>query len=259
MTPIPPPPHRSGATPPSIPRKFIPKHIALVMDGNGRWANERGLPRNEGHKAGEAALIDVVAGAIEMGVEWVSAYIFSTENWKRSPDEVRFLMGFNRDVLDRNRETLDAWGVRVRWAGTPGRLWRSVISQLDIAEKQTRHNTTCNLTLCVNYGGRQEIVNAAQQLAREVAAGRLKPEAITAKKLTANLDVPGMPDVDLFIRTSGEQRTSNFLLWQSAYAEMVFVPEYWPDMDRLILWRAMEEYARRDRRYGGAVDRPATT
>lgn len=251
-----PPLHPTGARPPKIPPQFVPRHIGLVMDGNGRWANERGLSRNEGHKAGEAALIDVVAGAIEMGVQWVSAYIFSTENWRRTPEEVRFLMGFNRDVLDRNRDVLDAWGVRVRWAGRPGRLWRSVISQLEIAQEQTRRNKVCNLTLCVNYGGRAEIVDAVREIAADAAAGRIKPGAINEKSLRGRLYVPHMPDVDLFIRTSGEQRTSNFLLWESAYAEMVFVPTYWPDMDRLKLWEAIDEYARRDRRYGGAADKP---
>jgi undecaprenyl diphosphate synthase len=231
----------------------VPKHVAIVMDGNGRWAKERGLPRTAGHEAGEAALFDVVEGAIELGVRWVSAYAFSTENWKRSPDEVRFLMCFNRDVIRRRRDEMHAMGVRVRWAGRRPRLWKSVIEELEVAEELTRKNKVCTLTMCVNYGGRAEIADAARLLALDVAAGKVNPEKVDERLLARYLDEPDMPDVDLFLRTSGEQRTSNFLLWQSAYAEMVFVPELWPDVDRRVLWRACESYAQRDRRYGGAV------
>ncbi len=233
----------------------MPRHVAVVMDGNGRWANARGLPRVEGHKAGEASLLDVVAGAIEIGVEHVSAYAFSTENWSRSPDEVRFLMGFNRDVLRRRRDLMNSWGVRVRWAGRRPRLWRSVINELETAEELTRNNSTVTLTMCVNYGGRAEIADAAQAIAREVAAGRLKPDKVNEKLFARYLDEPDLPDVDLFLRSSGEQRISNFMIWQAAYAELVFLDEPWPDVDRRHLWRAVETYARRDRRYGGAVDR----
>jgi undecaprenyl diphosphate synthase len=231
----------------------VPNHVAIVMDGNGRWAKDRGLPRTAGHEAGEAALFDVVEGAIEIGVKWVSAYAFSTENWKRSPDEVRFLMGFNRDVIRRRRDEMHELGVRVRWAGRRPRLWKSVIDELERAEELTRRNTVCTLTMCVNYGGRAEIADAARLLALDVAAGRVKPDKVDERVLARYLDEPDMPDVDLFLRTSGEQRTSNFLLWQSAYAELEFVPELWPDVDRRVLWRACESYARRDRRYGGAV------
>jgi undecaprenyl diphosphate synthase len=252
-----PPPHPSGARPPAIPLEFVPRHVAIVMDGNGRWANARGLPRTAGHEAGEASLLDVVAGAIEIGVRHVSAYAFSTENWKRSPDEVRFLMGFNRDVLRRRRDVMNDWGVRVRWAGRRPRLWRSVINELEEAEQLTRGNEVCTLTMCVNYGGRAEVADAAKSIAREVAAGRLDPERITERTVAAHLDEPDLPDVDLFIRTSGEQRTSNFMIWQAAYAELVFLEEYWPDVDRRSLWRAVETYAGRNRRYGGAVDAAA--
>lgn len=248
-------PHPSGETPPSLPPELIPAHVAIVMDGNGRWANQRGLNRTEGHRAGEAALLDVVAGAIDIGVRYVSVYAFSTENWKRSPDEVRFLMGFSRDVLRRQRDQLNEWGVRIRWAGRRPRLWRSVISELEVAEERTRSNSTCTLTMCVNYGGRAEIADAARAIAEEVAAGRLKPSGVTEKTIQRYLDEPDLPDVDLFLRTSGEQRTSNFMLWQSAYAEMVFLDVLWPDVDRRTLWRAVEEYASRDRRYGGAIDK----
>lgn len=250
--------HPSGAVPPVIPRELIPQHVAIVMDGNGRWANQRGLPRVEGHKAGEPALLDVMAGAIEMGIKYVSVYAFSTENWRRSPEEVRFLMGFNKDVLRRQRNQLDEWGVRIRWAGRRPRLWGSVIKELEEAEEYTRANDTCTLTMCVNYGGRAEIADAVAAIARDVADGRLKPGAVSEKTIQKYLDEPDLPDVDLFLRSSGEQRLSNFLLWQSAYAEFVFMDTLWPDVDRRTLWDAVEIYAKRDRRYGGAVDAAAT-
>lgn len=257
-TPVPPPPHPSGARAPQLPPEIVPRHVALVMDGNGRWANARGLPRTKGHEAGEAQLIDVVAGAIEAGVGTLSAYMFSTENWKRSPDEVRFLMGFNRDVIRRRVDLLDSWGVRCRWTGQRPRLWRSVVKELESAQERTRHNTVMTLQMCVNYGGRAEIAAATRRIAEQVAAGRLRPDKITEATIARNLDWPDTPDVDLFVRSSGEQRTSNFLLWQSAYAEMVFLDTLWPDFDRTHLWQAIETYAARDRRYGGAVDRSAT-
>ncbi len=249
----PPSPHPSGAVAPAVPRELVPRHVAIVMDGNGRWAKDRGLPRTAGHEAGESSLFDVVEGAIELGVGWVSAYAFSTENWKRSPDEVRFLMGFNRDVIRRRRDEMHALGVRVRWAGRRPRLWRSVVRELEEAEELTKDNDVCTLTMCVNYGGRAEIADAARALAYDVAAGRLDPARVDERVLARYLDEPEMPDVDLFLRTSGEQRTSNFLLWQSAYAELVFLDTLWPDVDRRHLWQAVEQYAARDRRYGGAV------
>jgi undecaprenyl diphosphate synthase len=194
----------------------------------------------------------VVEGAIEIGVKAISAYAFSTENWKRSPDEVRFLMGFNRDVIRRRRDEMHELGVRVRWAGRRPRLWRSVIKELETAEELTRDNKVLTLTMCVNYGGRAEIADAAAALARDVAAGRVNPDKVTERTFARYLDEPDMEDVDLFWRTSGEQRTSNFLLWQSAYAEMVFSDIAWPDVDRRALWAAIEEYAARNRRYGSA-------
>jgi undecaprenyl diphosphate synthase len=222
------------------------------MDGNGRWAKQRGLPRTVGHEQGESSLFDVVEGAIEIGVGWLSAYAFSTENWKRSPDEVRFLMGFNRDVIRRRRDEMHAMGVRVRWAGRRPRLWRSVIEELEIAEQMTRHNRVLTLTMCVNYGGRAEIADAAAALAMAAQRGDVDPGRVNEKVFARFLDEPDMPDVDLFVRSSGEQRISNFLLWQTAYAEMVFQNTLWPDYDRRTLWAAIEEYARRDRRYGAA-------
>ena len=235
----------------------VPKHIAIVMDGNGRWANARGLTRVEGHKAGEAALLDVVAGAIEAGVENLTVFAFSTENWKRSPDEVRFLMGYNVEVLRRRRDQLNAWGVRIRWAGRPKRLWSSVVRELDSAAELTAKNSTLTLTMCVNYGARQEIVDAVNLLAAEVASGKLKPGSITEKRIGQAFDSSFLPDVDLFIRSSGEQRISNFLLWQSAYAELVFDDTPWPDFDRTNLWNAIADFTNRDRRFGAAVDKPA--
>ncbi|MEI2779626.1 MAG: isoprenyl transferase [Tetrasphaera sp.] len=252
----PPFPHPSGAHPPHHPRAALPAHVAIVMDGNGRWANQRGLPRTKGHEAGEAALLDVVAGAIEVGVTHLSAYAFSTENWKRSPEEVRFLMGFNRDVIRRRRDQLHEWGVRMRWVGRRPRLWGSVIKELEIAQELTAANTGLTLYFCVNYGGRAEIADAARRIAELAAAGKLKPGSVDERTLARHLPEPEMPDVDLFVRSSGEQRTSNFLLWQSAYAEMVFLDTLWPDFDRRHLWQAIDTYVARERRYGGAVDAP---
>lgn len=245
--------HPSGARPPAIPADLVPKHVAIVMDGNGRWAKERGLPRTAGHEQGEASLFDCVEGALELGITHLSAYAFSTENWKRSPEEVRFLMNFNREVIRRRRDEMNDLGVRVRWAGRRPKLWRSVISELEEAEELTKANRTLTLTMCVNYGGRAEIADAAAAIARDVQAGRLDPKRIDERMFHRYLDEPDMPDVDLFVRSSGEQRTSNFLLWQSAYAEMVFLDTLWPDFDRRDLWKACEIFASRDRRYGGAV------
>jgi len=249
-------PHPSGIRPPQMPPGSVPRHVAIVMDGNGRWAKERGLPRTAGHEAGEAALFDVVHGALEIGVRWLSVYAFSTENWKRSPDEVKFLMGFNRETVRRRRDEVHSLGIRMRWAGRRPRLWKSVIEEIEVAEQMTRNNDRMNLVMCINYGGRAEIADAARSLAELVRAGRLDPKDIDEDLFASQLDEPDMPDVDLFLRSSGEQRTSNFLLWQSAYAELVFIDTLWPDVDRRHLWWAIEEYARRDRRYGGAEPNP---
>jgi len=240
------------AAPPQLPREQIPRHVAVIMDGNGRWAEARGLPRTAGHEQGEAALFDLVEGAIAAGVGCVSAYAFSTENWKRSPDEVRFLMGFNRDVIRRRRDEMHAMGVRVRWAGRRPRLWASVIKELQVAEEMTRDNTVLTLTMCVNYGGRAELADAARELARRAAAGEIDPARIDEKALARALYVPELPDVDMVLRSSGEHRLSNFMLWQSAYAELVYLDVLWPDVDRRTLFEAIDIYARRDRRHGTA-------
>jgi undecaprenyl diphosphate synthase len=248
-----PDPHPSGARPPKLPAELVPKHVAVIMDGNGRWAKERGLPRTEGHKVGEGVVLDVLKGCLEIGVKNLSLYAFSTENWKRSPEEVRFLMNFNRDVIRRRRDEMDELGIRIRWVGRMPKMWKSVVQELQVAQEQTVDNDAMTLYFCVNYGGRAEIADAAQALARDVAAGRLDPAKVNEKTFAKYLYYPDMPDVDLFLRPSGEQRTSNYLLWQSSYAELVFQDVLWPDFDRRDLWRACHEFARRDRRFGGAL------
>ena len=226
-----PKPHKAGALPPKIPGELVPKHVAIVMDGNGRWAKQRGLSRTEGHEVGEKSLFDVVEGAVQIGVTHISAYAFSTENWKRSPEEVRWLMAFNRLTIRRRIDEMDELGVRIRWSGRRPRLWKSVIDELEIAD-------------------------AAAALARDAIAGKVNPNRIDEKLFAKYLDEPDMPDVDLFLRSSGEQRTSNFMLWRAAYSEMVFLDTLWPDFDRTHLWEAIQIYADRDRRFGAARPNP---
>ena len=230
----------------------VPQHIAIVMDGNGRWAKERGLPRTAGHEAGEKVLFDLVEAAISFGVKELSAYAFSTENWKRTPEEVKFLMGYSRDVLRNRRDRLNEMGVKVQWIGRPQRLWKSVIDELEEAQELTKKNKVLTLNMCVNYGGRAELVDAATALARDVKRGKVKPDSITEKTIEKYLYSPKMRDVDMFLRSSGEQRTSNFLPWQSTYAEFVFMDVLWPDMTPKLLWKAIEQYSERDRRFGKA-------
>jgi undecaprenyl diphosphate synthase len=212
----------------------VPSHVAIIMDGNGRWAEERGLPRTKGHEAGERALFDVVEGALEAGVRYMSVYAFSTENWARPADEVDFLLGFNRALLRQRRADLDERGIRIRRIGRRERVPEDVLGEFDDAEQVTANNDRMDLLVCFNYGGRAELEDAA-------AKGSI-PE---------NLYAPDAPDVDLLIRTSGEYRISNFLLWQSAYAELYFVDKLWPDFDRRDLWAALRDYERRSRRFGG--------
>lgn len=237
---------------PKLKKDQIPNHVAIVMDGNGRWAKQRGLPRTAGHEAGEKALFDVVQGAIQIGVKELSAYAFSTENWKRSPEEVKFLMGFNIDVLRRRRDEMNDLGVKIQWVGKPQRLWKSVIKELEIAEELTKRNKVMTLNMCINYGGRSELVDAVSKIAELVAKKKVKPGQINEKLIEKNLYSPKMSDVDLFLRSSGEMRTSNFLPWQSVYAELVFLDVLWPDVTRQTLWDAIEIYAERDRRFGKA-------
>lgn len=246
--------HRPDVTAPNFAAGTVPVHVAIVMDGNGRWANARGLPRTQGHRAGEFSLMDTIAGAVEAGVKVLSVYAFSTENWKRSPAEVKFLLGYSRSVIHRCRERLRDWNVRVLWSGREPKLWRSVVRELREAEALTAQCDGMVLNFCMNYGGQAEIVDAVRKIAQRAAAGEMKPSAISASTIERALYQPSLPPVDLFIRSGGEHRTSNFLLWQAAYAELMFVPEPWPEFDRRALWRCLSDFTRRDRRFGAAVD-----
>jgi len=239
---------------PELDPKRIPRHVAIVMDGNGRWAQRRGLKRTEGHEAGEVALFDVVEGALEIGVRWLTVYAFSTENWRRPIDEVRFLMYFNETLLLRRRDDLHQRGVRVRFIGRKGgRVPKRVLRHMSDAEALTVRNRRMTLTFAFNYGGRAELVDAMRAVGREVAVGRLDPERIDERVVGRHLYAPDMPDPDLVIRTSGEYRISNYLLWESAYSEFVFTDVLWPDFRRENLFEAVGEYQRRERRFG-AVD-----
>jgi undecaprenyl diphosphate synthase len=225
----------------------VPTHVACIMDGNGRWATQRGLPRTEGHTAGEIALFDTVHGALELGIKWLTVYAFSTENWKRPVDEVRFLLGFNSQVLERRRDELHELGVRVRFAGR--RDWRvpkRLIRQQDAALELTKHNKAMTLTIAFNYGGRAEIVDAVRTLMDQGASAK----QIDERAIARHLYDPEMPDPDLLVRTSGENRLSNFMIWQLAYAELVFADVLWPDFRRENLADAVREYQRRERRFG---------
>jgi undecaprenyl diphosphate synthase len=229
----------------------IPRHVAIVMDGNGRWAERRGLKRTEGHAAGEEALFDTVEGALEIGLEWMTVYAFSTENWRRPLDEVRFLMNFNERLLVARRNELNGKGVRVRFIGRrTGRVPRRVLRRIEETEALTARNRKLTLTFAFNYGGRAELVDAVKGIAREVAAGRLHPEKVDERALHRHLYAPDMPDPDLLVRTSGEHRISNYLLWELAYSELHFTDVLWPDFRRENLFNAIEEFQRRDRRFG---------
>ena len=228
--------------------KRMPRHVACVMDGNGRWATRRGLPRTEGHRAGEEALLDAAKGAVEMGIEYLTVYAFSTENWRRPQDEVRFLLGvIADDLLTRRRNELHEIGVRIRFAGR--RDWRVpkwILGRMDEAAELTRHNKNTTLTVAFNYGGRAEIVDAVRALVADGARGRQVDE----RALRRHLYLPDVPDPDLFVRTSGEFRISNFLLWEIAYSELVFMDVLWPDFRREHLLEAVLEYQNRERRFG---------
>jgi undecaprenyl diphosphate synthase len=238
-----------------IDRTRVPDHVAIVMDGNGRWATQRGLPRTEGHGAGEDALWDTVQGAVEVGVKWLTVFAFSTENWSRPPSEVLYLMNFNRGLLRRRRDELNRMNVRIRFIGRRNwRVPRSVLKEIRIAEELTRENTGTTLTIAFNYGGRVEIVDAVKQIARDVQAGRLNPERIDQETIAERLYAADMPQPDLLIRTSGEMRISNFLLWEVAYSELWFTPIFWPDFNREHLFEAIRDYQKRDRRFGGLAE-----
>lgn len=225
----------------------IPRHVAVVMDGNGRWATQRGLKRTDGHAAGEEALFDTLDGAIELGLDWFTVYAFSTENWKRPADEVRYLMGFNKGILDRHAEDLHARNVRIQFIGRRDwRVPRGVGGRIDWATDLTKGNTGLTFTIAFNYGGRAEIVDAVKAL---VADG-VKPDKVDEKAIRARLYDPAMPDPDLMVRTSGETRTSNYLLWQLAYSELVFTDVLWPDFRQQDLADAVREFQARERRFG---------
>jgi undecaprenyl diphosphate synthase len=229
----------------------VPRHVAVIMDGNGRWAAQRGLPRVEGHRRGVEALRRTVRAAGDLGIDYLTIFSFSSENWSRPPAEVRELMGLLRRFVRNDLADLHKSNVRVRIIGEREDLDPDINRLLQEAEDLTRLNTGLVLVVAFNYGGRQEIARAARRAMAEVVAGRLKPEAITAEMLGGYLDAPDVPDPDLIIRTSGEQRLSNFLMWQAAYSELVFVPIHWPDFDKAALEGAIAEYAKRERRFGG--------
>ncbi len=232
----------------------IPRHVALIMDGNGRWATRRGLPRTEGHAAGEDALFDVAEGALEMGVEWVTVYAFSTENWKRPADEVKYLMEFNEGILLRHRDDLHSRNVRMRFIGRRNwRVPRRILRRMDESVELTRDNTKMTFTVAFNYGSKPELVDAV----RAIVAEGVKPRDVDEDLITSHLYDPEMPEVDLLIRTSGEHRISNFMLWQAAYSELVFTDVLWPDFRREHLHQAVEEYQRRNRRFGALDDEPS--
>ncbi len=234
--------------PAELDRRSLPAHVACVMDGNGRWAAARGLARTDGHIAGEEALFNVVDGALEIGLRWLTVYAFSTENWRRPPDEVRFLMNFNENLLSRRRDELHRRGVRIRFAGRADRrIPRHVRRAMDEATELTERNRTMTLTLAFNYGGRAEIVDAV----RALVADGVSPGRVTEKAIASRMYFPDMPDPDLVIRTSGEFRLSNFLLWELAYSELVFSELLWPDFRSAHLYEAIVDFQRRTRRYGG--------
>ncbi|MBW4030355.1 MAG: di-trans,poly-cis-decaprenylcistransferase [Acidobacteria bacterium] len=234
--------------PASLDAHFVPHHVGVVMDGNGRWATRRGLARTAGHGAGEEALVDTAYGALAVGVKVLTVYAFSTENWRRPIDEVRYLMNFNRGLLERRQHELHAEGVRITFSGR--RDWRvpkGVLKRMDEAAQLTKDNRVMTLNIAFNYGGRAEIVDAVKRLVQD----RVPVDKIDEKAIRERLYHPELPDPDLMVRTSGEFRTSNFLLWEMAYAELVFTEVLWPDFRREDLYAAIEEYQRRDRRFGG--------
>ena len=234
-----------------IDRDRVPAHVAIVMDGNGRWAQQRGLPRTDGHGAGEEALFDTVKGGVEVGLRWMTVFAFSTENWKRPAGEVLYLMNFNRGILRRHRDELHEMNVRIRFMGLRNwRVPRSVLKEIETSEELTRANTGMTLTIAFNYGGRAEIVDSVKQIVRDHDAGELRIEKITETVIADRLYDAEMPDPDLLIRTSGEQRISNFLLWRAAYAELWFTPIFWPDFSREVLFEAIRDFQKRSRRFG---------
>ncbi len=233
--------------------RAVPRHVAIIMDGNGRWAHARGLPRSAGHRQGAEAVKRTLKGALRLGIRNLTLYSFSSENWNRPPEEVEDLMGLLRRYLQSEIADLHKNGIRALVIGDRERLPEDIRALIAEGERRTRDNERLTVTMAISYGGRNEIVGAARALAEAAAAGRLDPAEIDDRRFAAALDTAGTPDPDLLIRTSGEQRISNFLLWQTAYSEFVFTNTLWPDFGEADLAAAIEEYQRRDRRYGAAV------
>jgi undecaprenyl diphosphate synthase len=233
-----------------------PVHVAIIMDGNGRWAAARGLPRREGHRRGVEALRNIVKAAGELGIRYLTVYSFSSENWTRPADEIEDLMGLLKRFVRNDLAELHKNDVRVRIIGERATLKPDIFALLNEAEELTKNNKGPTLVVAFNYGAQQEIVKAARILAAQAAQGTLDPERIDAEMLSANLETRDIPDPELIIRTSGEQRLSNFLLWQAAYAEFVFVPTHWPDFDKAALQAAIREFHKRERRFGGLTAKP---
>ncbi|MGH8309634.1 MAG: polyprenyl diphosphate synthase [Steroidobacteraceae bacterium] len=230
----------------------LPSHVAIVMDGNGRWAKARGLPRTKGHLEGQRRVVEVVDAALEIGIQWLTLYAFSTENWRRPPSEVRYLLNDTERFVTQNRDGFHAKGVRMRWVGRTTRVPKRILKLIDESVEMTKRNRRMTLTIAFNYGARAELADAARAIAADAAAGRIDPDRVTDRTVARALYDPEMPDVDLFIRTSGEQRISNYLLWQSAYAELFFTQTLWPDFGRAHLLEAVREFQSRARRFGGA-------
>jgi len=241
----------------TIPAGAMPQHVAIIMDGNGRWANARGLPRSAGHRKGVEALRTAVRAAGEMGIEYLTIFSFSSENWSRPPAEVSFLLDLMRHFVRQDVAELHRENVRIRIIGERAGLAPDIVALIEETEQRTRANTGLTLIVAFNYGSRQEIAGAVREIALAVKAGRIAPESITPELFGGFLSTEGIPDPDLLIRTSGEQRLSNYLLWQCAYTEFVFVDEYWPDFNRDTMQRAISEYLTRERRFGGLTAQSA--
>ncbi|MBQ5950637.1 MAG: isoprenyl transferase [Lachnospiraceae bacterium] len=231
--------------------RAVPRHVAIILDGNGRWARKRGLPRTAGHREGCRVVEQTVEDAARLGIEYLTVYAFSTENWKRSAEEVGALMQLFRFYAKRLLEVAKRNGAKIRMIGERSAFAPDLIEAIGRLEEETKDNTGIVFTFAVNYGGRDEITRAVRKIAQKVSAGELSPEEITEQTIEASLDTAGIPAPDLLIRTSGEQRLSNFLLWQAAYTELYFTDKYWPDFSKEELERAIEAYRGRERRYGG--------
>jgi undecaprenyl diphosphate synthase len=229
----------------------VPEHVAIIMDGNGRWAKQRGLPRTMGHRKGVDAVRETVRAAGDAGVRYLTLFAFSSENWRRPETEVSDLLGLLKAFIRRDLSELHRQNVRVRVIGDRQSLRNDILNLLLEAEETTKANTALTLVIAFNYGSRDEISRAMMSLAKDVESGRLRAQDITPALINARLDTAGIPDPDLIIRTSGEERLSNFLLWQAAYSEFIFLPEYWPDFSRELFYSALETFAARDRRFGG--------